>query len=73
MTFALGTIGIEKILDLLALVGALTVLFSRIALPEWLIGPSRVASATLVIAFVLLVLLDWQSELAIRWAKLTCA
>jgi uncharacterized protein (TIRG00374 family) len=67
-TFALGTIGVEKVLDLLALVASLAVLFSRIALPDWLVGPSRATAVTLAVAVVLLVLLHWQNELAVRWA-----
>ncbi len=68
-TFALGTIGVEKVLDLLALVVSLAVLFYWIPLPEWLVGPARATSVTLVVAVILLVLLDWQNELAVRWAQ----
>jgi glycosyltransferase 2 family protein len=68
-TFALGTIGVEKVLDLLALVVSLAVLFYWIPLPGWLVAPARVTSVTLVIAVVLVVLLDWKNELAVGWAQ----
>jgi glycosyltransferase 2 family protein len=70
-TFALGTIGVEKILDLLVLVLSLALLFSQIALPSWLVAPSRATAATLAAAVLILIVLEWKNERAFRgimWA-----
>jgi uncharacterized protein (TIRG00374 family) len=70
-TFALGTIGVEKILDLLFLVLSLAMLFSQIALPHWLVGPSRATALTLAAAILILIVLEWKNDLAFRgimWA-----
>jgi glycosyltransferase 2 family protein len=65
-TFALGTIGVEKVLDLLFLVLSLAMLFSQITLPHWLVGPSRATAITLAAAVLVLVVLEWKNEVAFR-------
>jgi uncharacterized protein (TIRG00374 family) len=64
--FVLGTVAVEKVIDLLFLLLALIVLLSQMVLPEWLSGSAR--GMGLILAFLIpcLVLLVWQKKFILR-------
>lgn len=64
--YALGTVAVEKVTDLLFLLFALILLLSQMTLPEWLAGPARGTALTLAVLVPCLLLLAWQRDFVLR-------
>jgi glycosyltransferase 2 family protein len=64
--FALGTIAVEKITDVVFLVLAVALLLSQMALPEWLTAPAQVLALAMTAIVPLFLLLAWQSGRALQ-------
>ena len=64
--FVLGTIAIEKALDLALLTIASLLLLSQVALPDWLAGPVKASAAILTLLVAATILLMWNRKLAAR-------
>ncbi|MDE3090794.1 MAG: flippase-like domain-containing protein [Chloroflexota bacterium] len=65
-TYALGTIAVEKVSDLIFLVLTLSLLLSQMALPDWLAGPARATALVIAVLVPLFLLLAWQNQLVLR-------
>ncbi|MBI3914941.1 MAG: flippase-like domain-containing protein [Chloroflexi bacterium] len=65
-TYALGTIAVEKVSDLIFLVLTLSLLLSQMALPDWLAGPARATALIIAVLVPLFLLLAWQNQLVLR-------
>jgi uncharacterized protein (TIRG00374 family) len=64
--FVLGTIAVEKLLDLLGLFLAVALLLSQYVLPDWLIAPVHASSLVLASLCGFLFLLVWRRNLVMR-------
>lgn len=64
--YILGTIAVEKVIDMLFLLLSLAVFLPLITLPEWLSGSARGTAIILVVLVPLLVVLAWQREFILR-------
>jgi uncharacterized protein (TIRG00374 family) len=62
VAYALGTVGVEKLLELATILLTVALLAPRMALPDWLLGPAQAALLVLLLA-ALVLLLAWQGEL----------
>lgn len=69
--YVLGTIAVEKVVDMLFLLLSLMVLISQMALPEWLAGSARGLALVLVILVPCFVLLAWQRDFILRVVERT--
>jgi len=67
-TEALGTIALEKLWDLLALVGCGVMLLLWIPLPEWFAESTWGVGITFLIGIAVLGVGVWQQETLLRWA-----
>jgi uncharacterized membrane protein YbhN (UPF0104 family) len=63
--FVLGTIAVEKLVDLLSLFLAVALLLSQFVLPEWLIAPVQASSLLLVLLCIGVALLAWRGNLIV--------
>jgi uncharacterized protein (TIRG00374 family) len=64
--FVLGTIAVEKLLEVLSLSLAVALLLSQLVLPGWLLEPVQASSAILALFFAAATLLVWRRRLAIQ-------
>lgn len=64
--YVLGTVAVEKVVDLLFLLLSLMVLLPLMALPEWLVGPARGTALIIAILVPCFVLLAWQRDTFLR-------
>ena len=64
--YALGTVAVEKVTDLLFLLITLMLLLSQMTMPEWLAGPARGTALALAVLVPCLVLLAWQRDFVLR-------
>jgi glycosyltransferase 2 family protein len=64
--FVLGTVAVEKILELLSLVLAVALLISQVVLPEWLIMPVQTSALILAGLCAGVALLAWRRNLLMR-------
>jgi uncharacterized protein (TIRG00374 family) len=69
--YILGTVAVEKVTDLLFLLLSLMVLFSQIALPEWLSGSARGMALVLAILVPCFMLLVWRRAFILRMVEWT--
>ncbi len=60
--FVLGTIVVEKVLDLSFIIISVAVLFTRMALPGWLVEPAEATAILLVIFLPVFFLLAWKQR-----------
>lgn len=65
-TYALGTIAVEKVSDIIFLVLALSLLLSQMVLLDWLAGPARATAVVIAVLVPLFLLLAWQNQLVLR-------
>ena len=65
--YVLGTVGVERVADLLFLLLSLLVLLSQMTLPAWLISPAHTTEAALIAILVVFILLVWQRRLILRF------
>jgi uncharacterized membrane protein YbhN (UPF0104 family) len=63
--FVLGTIAVEKLLELSNFALAVALLLSQVALPVWLVEPVRASALVLVSLSIAVALLAWQRTLAV--------
>jgi hypothetical protein len=64
--YVLGTIVVEKVIDLLFLLISLLFLVLQMPLPEWLAGPARGSAIAMLILIPILLILAWQREFIIK-------
>jgi uncharacterized protein (TIRG00374 family) len=64
--FVLGTIAVEKVLDLTGLTLTAVVLLSQVVFPEWLMGSVKASVLVLAALLAAAVLLAWKGNLARR-------
>ena len=70
--YVLGTVAVERLVDLLFLLISLALLLSQMDLPDWLATPARDTSLVMVILVPCIILLVWQRNLILRmvaWAS----
>jgi glycosyltransferase 2 family protein len=67
--YVLGTVAIEKLLDLVFLVVILLVLLTQIALPGWLVSSSQRLSLGIMVGLVLVGFLIWKGDRLINWGS----
>ena len=65
-SYALGTIVVEKVADLVFLVVAVAILLTQHSLPPWLIEPARVTVLLMLVAVFVCLFLAWWDEPAMK-------
>jgi glycosyltransferase 2 family protein len=65
VAYALGTIGVEKLLELATVLITVALLISRMSLPDWLLGPAQAALLAMLVAASVMLLLAWQEQMAL--------
>lgn len=63
--YALGTIAVEKIIELTVILISVALLLTQMALPDWLMEPARIAF-TITLFIVLLLFVAWQQDAILR-------
>ncbi|MCL5951118.1 MAG: flippase-like domain-containing protein [Chloroflexi bacterium] len=64
--YALGTIAIEKVADLVFLMFSVSLLLSQMALPDWLAGPAKATGVSILILLPVFLLLAWVNGFVLR-------
>ena len=65
-TYVLGTIALEKLVDLALLVVSSLLLLTQMPFPNWLSRPTQVTAAMVALSIPVLVLLAWRGDVALR-------
>jgi glycosyltransferase 2 family protein len=64
--FVLGTIAVEKIMDVVCLLLAMALVLMHMSLPDWLTGPSEVSALILAIVIPVGLFVAWRRDLVMR-------
>ncbi len=65
---ALGTVALEKLWDIFMLLLFTALLWQRMPLPDWLLGPAKVLAVLTTVGVAVLGVVLWQQTRALEWA-----